>query len=265
MDYQNLDPERVKKAKEISAGPLGKEMAKFPLRFAKAAFFGDRPAKQKPQNVNHGTVTLLELNGRPIALTCSHVLDAYRRIHAKPNVIFQIGNLKFNPLERIIDESESSKLDIVTIDLQGLNLKELMGPEEIGSSFFTPVQWPPKSIQQGEFVAFGGFPGVWRQNVSWYEMIFDSWSSGSTQVSLVREEYFVCQFEREYWIESFNIHGHDGLDLHKLGGLSGGPVFIYRNIYWEFIGMIYEFSENFDLMYVRPASLLLEDGTIRRE
>lgn len=29
MDYQNLDPERVKKAKEISAGPLGQEMAKF--------------------------------------------------------------------------------------------------------------------------------------------------------------------------------------------------------------------------------------------
>jgi hypothetical protein len=180
MGYQNLDPERVKKAKEISAGPLGQEIAKFPLRFAKAAFFGDRPTKQKPQNVNHGTVTLLELSGRPIALTCSHVLDAYRSIHGNQNVIFQIGDLEFNPLERIIDESDSSKLDLVTIDLKGLNLKELKGTEEIGSSFFTPVQWPPKSILQGEFVAFGGFPGVWRQNVSWYEMIFDSWSSGGT-------------------------------------------------------------------------------------
>ena len=95
-------------------------------------------------------------------------------------------------------------------------------------------------------------------------MVFDSWSSGATQVSAVREEYFVCQFEREYWVQSFNLDRHTGLDLHKLGGLSGGPVFIYRNIYWEFIGMIYEFSENFDLMYIRPANLVLEDGSINK-
>jgi hypothetical protein len=264
MDYHNLNPEKVKKAKEISAGPLGKEMAKFPLQFAKAAFFGDRPAKNKHQNINHGTITLLELQDRPIALTCSHVLDAYRKIHSNPNVIFQIGNLEFNPLERIIDESASSKFDIVTIDLQGLNHKKLFSPEGIGSSFFKPVRWPPSSVQQGEFVAFGGFPGVWRQNISWNEMVFDSWSSGATQVSVVREEYFVCHFEREYWVQSFNLDRHNGLDLHKLGGLSGGPVFIHRNIYWEFIGMIYEFSEGFDLMYIRPANLVLEDGTINK-
>ena len=62
-----------------------------------------------------------------------------------------------------------------------------------------------------------------------------------------------------------SIVGNELFLLHKLGGLSGGPVFIHRNIYWEFIEMIYEFSENFDLMYVRPASLVLEDGTIRKE
>lgn len=265
MDCKNLDPKQVKKAKEISTGPLGKEMAKFPLRFAKAAFFGNRPTKQKPQKVNQGTVTLLELNSRPIALTCSHVLDEYRKIHGNPNVIFQIGDLEFNPLERIIDESESSKLDIATIDLQGLNLEELIGSEEIGSSFFSPMQWPPNSIQQGEFVAMGGFPGVWRKHISWYETIANSWSSGATQVSLVREKHFVCQFEREYWVESFNKYGHDGLNLHELVSLSGGPVFIHRNIYWEFIGIIYEFSKDFDLMYIRPASLILEDGTICKE
>ena len=265
MDYQNLDLTRVKKAQEISAGPLGRELAKFPLHFAKAAFFGNRPTKQEPHSINHGTVTLLELNGRPLALTCSHVLEAYRKIHSNPNVIFQIGDIEFNPLERIIDESESSELDIVTIDLQGLDLKELKGTEEIGSSFFVPVQWPPKSIKQGEFVAFGGFPGVWRQNFSCCDLIFDSWSSGATQVSSLGEKHFVCQFEREFWVESFNLHGHDGLDLHNLGGLSGGPVFIHRNIYWEFIGIIYMFSKEFDLMYVRPASLVREDGTICRE
>jgi hypothetical protein len=28
--------------------------------------------------------------------------------------------------------------------------------------------------------------------------------------------------------------------------------------------MIYEFSEGFDLMYIRPANLVLEDGTINK-
>jgi hypothetical protein len=192
MDYERLDPKLVKKAKEAAAGPLGKEMAKFPLRFAKAAFFGDRPRKGKPQNVNNGTAVLLNLNGKPIALTCSHVLEGYRKIHGNPNTNFQIGDLELNPLDRIIDESGSSSLDLVTIDLQELNLRELRNDEGIGSSFFTPVRWPPQDVKRGDFVAFGGFPGRWRQNLSWHEILFESWSSGGTEVSSVSEDHFVC-------------------------------------------------------------------------
>jgi len=263
MDYEKLDPKLVKKAKEAAAGPLGQEMAKFPLRFAKAVFFGDRPTKGKLQNVNNGTVVLLNLNGKPIALTCSHVLDSYRQIHGNPNTNFQIGDLELNPLDRIIDESDSSHLDLVTIDLQGLDLGELKNDQGIGSSFFTPGRWPPENVKRGDFVAFGGFPGLWRQSISWREIVFDSWSSGATKVSAVSEHYFVCQFEREFWIESINLHGRDGLELHKIGGLSGCPVFIHRSIYWELVGIVYEFSEDFDLMYARPTILVREDGTIK--
>ena len=113
MDYENLDPKLVKKTKDVAAGPLGQEMAKFPLRFARAAFFGDRPKKDKLQKVNNGTATLLNLNGRHIALTCSHVLDGYRKIHSNPNTIFQIGGLELNPLDRIIDESSSVDLELI--------------------------------------------------------------------------------------------------------------------------------------------------------
>ena len=113
MDDPNFNPDLVAKAKKISA--LDREMAKFPLRFAIAAFFGDRLSKNKTSRINHGTITLLELKGNQIALTCSHVLDEYRKINMDPKVVFQIGNLDFNPLERIIDES--SKLDLVSIDV----------------------------------------------------------------------------------------------------------------------------------------------------
>lgn len=137
MDHEKLDPKLVRKAKESAAGSLGREMAKFPLRFAKAVFFGDRPTKGKFQNINNGTAVLLNLNGKPIALTCSHVLDGYRKMHANPNTNFQIGDLELNPLDRIIDESGSSSLDMVTIDLHGLDLGEIKNHEGIGSSLFT--------------------------------------------------------------------------------------------------------------------------------
>ncbi len=146
-----------------------------------------------------------------------------------------------------------------------MNVKELVINEDIGSEFFIPPRWPPEKIKTGEYVAFGGYPGKWRHYLSWNEIVFDSWSSGGSQISSVGEKHFVCQFEREFWVESFNIHGYDGLAFDELGGLSGGPVFIHRNIYWELIGIIYEFSGEFDLMYVRPASFIREDGTINEE
>jgi hypothetical protein len=118
MDEPNFDPDLVEKAKEITAGPLGREMTKFPLRFAKMAFFGERPSQNKTSKINHGTVTLLELKGKQIALTCSHVLDEYRKIYTDPKVVFQLGDVDFNPFERII--AESSQLDFVSIDINDL-------------------------------------------------------------------------------------------------------------------------------------------------
>jgi len=263
MTSEEFDPELVKKAKAISAGPLGKEMGKFPLRFARPLFFGEKPSKGKPITINNGTITFVKLEEHSIGITCFHVIDTYKQINNDGNCIFQIGHLEFDPLERIIDESPG--MDLVTIDLNGLDVTNSTNGTAIGSEFFVPSNWPPKEIDSTNYVAFGGFPGEWRQYPSWNEIVFDSWSSGASKVSSVRDQYFICQFEREFWVESFNYHDHHGLDLKKLGGLSGGPVFILRSIYWELVGIIYEFSEKFDLMYVRPTNLIRENGTIIKE
>ncbi len=47
-----------REAKELAAGPLGEKMEKFPLLFAKAVFFGPRPSRVQPTDVNSGTATL---------------------------------------------------------------------------------------------------------------------------------------------------------------------------------------------------------------
>lgn len=261
-DNIKFDSVLEEKAKKLASGPLGKEMAKFPLKFASAIFFGQKPNTSLISNLNNGTATLVNFGRRPIAITCFHVLDAYRkRLNEDSQIIFQLGNLKIDPLPKIIDECEN--LDLVTIDLSGENIKEIGDGGDIASCFFRPISWPPKRISKGSFVSFGGFPGCWRLQPSKKEVMFDSFSSGACAIASVREDIIICQFERGYWVNSFNLR--PGEDLHELGGLSGAPVFTLRDLYYELVGIVYEFSTEFDLMYVRPTKFLREDGTIIKD
>jgi hypothetical protein len=260
-DDYNFDPMLAEKAKKLASGPLGKEMAKFPLRFAVSVFFGQKPNTSFVPKISNGTATLVDFGHGPIAITCHHVLDAYRKKLSENNqIIFQIGNLKINPLNKIIDEHK--ELDLATINLNGENIRGIGDGSDIASHFYHPVSWPPQSIKQGDFVAFGGFPGRWRVQPSTSEIIFDSFSSGACPVASVREDVITCQFEREYWVYSFNLRPDE--DLRELGGLSGAPVFILKKIHYELIGIVYEFS-SFDLMFIRPAKYIREDGIIIKD
>lgn len=264
MDGDHLDPEQIKRAKELAAGPLGKEMTKYPLRFATSVILGRRPSEDECVKVKNGTATLIELQDRPIAVTCNHVMEEYWKINTDSDVVFQIGNMEFDPSERII--GASSHLDLVSIDLSGLNLCELLGNGDIGSLVFPPVSWPPKDVCAGDYVAFGGFVGKWKEYVSWNRISFDAFSLAGCRVASVSEERFVCQLEREWWVKSSpNAHGRDGKDLHEFGGLSGGPVFIHRGLYCELVGIISEFSEEYDLMYIRPIRFINDDGSICKD
>lgn len=266
MNHDSLDPEMVRRAKELAAAPLVREMAKLPLRYAKAAFIAEPPVTDSEPIVNHGTVSLIDFGDGPIAVTCSHVLDKYRqRLKENQQTIFQIGNLRLDPLEVIIDESQT--LDLVTIDLREEKVDEIADGGEIGSCFFRPRSWPPRNIVAGDSVAFGGFPRVLRRQASPDMFDFGTFSISGPPVTLVRDDYFVCQFEREYWEELqgpylplYDIE--NGKDLHDLGGLSGGPVFILTDVYWELVGIIYQFSPEFDLLYARPTRFISESGSI---
>lgn len=65
-----------------------------------------------------------------------------------------------------------------------------------------------------------------------------SYNNGTSRVAAVGDSYVVSQFEREYWVSSFQ---HRDADLRRLGGLSGGPAFAWRNLHYDFVGVIYEF------------------------
>jgi len=252
-----VQPTTYEEAKAMVAGDLGLEMEKFPLRFATAAYFGTPPRLGKEMEVNSGSASLLRLGGTHMALTCHHVLEGYRdRLKADASTIFQLGDCKLDPVKQL--KAESEKLDFALVELHEGQAQEIAeGKGDFGTYFIEPDPWPPQPVVEGDFVAFGGFPGELRRAVSFNEMSFGSYSSGASRVTLVRDEYIVCQFEREHWVQrKFEP------EPATIRGMSGGPAFALRKsaatgiITYEFVGHVYEFSEDFELLYIRMAKVL---------
>jgi hypothetical protein len=268
MNYENLDPKKIEVAKRLARGPLGQEVTKFPLRFAAVLFFANGPRRGVELDANNGTLSLLDLEHRHIGVTCFHVLEAYRQKREQvPTLDFYLGLLALDPLSRVIDQDSS--LDLVTLDLSGVDLKQVSDHSQIGSTFFCPPVWPCAEVKEGDFVAFGGFPRLFRVPLNFRDIEFGSFSIGACRVASVHEDHIVCQIEREYLVSPDNLgSSHHALCAEgqlDLGGLSGGPVFILRQLHWEFVGTIYEYSLEYELLYIRPSKFISVDGRINRD
>ena len=247
------------------AGDLGKEMEKYPLRFATSAYFGAPPHPKSELVVSSGSASLVRLNNKPYVVTCSHVLQGYRkRLEDDSECIFQIGDCKLDPLGQLVDES--STLDVAVIGLTEQQVQEVASVKSpFGSHFVEPPEWPPEPVVEGDFVAFGGFPGELRKAMSFRELSFGSYSSGASRATSAGDTYIVCQFERDRWVK----HGYEP-EPSTIRGMSGGPAFALRQrtgagiMTYEFIGHIYEFSETFELLYIRLATVIDGGGRILR-
>lgn len=248
-----------KKLKELAAGPLGKELSKIPLLYANAAFFGQKPSPKRPTKIFNGTIALIDLGKGPMGITCHHVIQGYREYRKKyEDVLFNIGTVELDPIDQLIDEND--KIDLALIQLTSSQVKEITSVGEIGSQVHKPRNWPPAPPEENEFVLFGGFPGCLKTVESKNEFIFSSWSCGGSRIDSVSEYRFISPFEREYWIRSF---GKDCLmSLEVLGGMSGGPAFISRGLYFEFVGVLTDYGNNYDAVFFASVQSVNQDGTI---
>lgn len=253
------DDQAVEEAKRAVAGPLGEKLAKFPLLFAKTVFFGQRPSRANPTEIRNGTITLVDLGTGPCGITCQHVVESYRRLLVETNrAVFQIGNVELDPVRQLVDEND--RLDLAVIRLTGEQARAITSEGEIGSCFFRPKAWPCQPPERGLFVAFGGFPGKLKEVISFDELEFRSWSSGASEISSVSDYQFVSAFDRENWVGSYG--NKVNLDLTALGGMSGGPAFISRGLYWDLVGVVSEYHENYDTVVFSSTSRVQADGTI---
>ncbi len=240
------------------ANPFFEEISHYAVRFAQPVFFGDSPTSSYAASLQSGTMTLLKFNNLFIGVTCQHVLAGYREMHAaRAGIIFQIGHTQLDPLKQLIAEDPQN--DLATFNLTPFVKTENRMTE---ANFIEPLAWPPSEISEDDILCLAGFPGIWREQLSLGYLRFYSFSSGTNEVHAVSEDRFVTRIEAE----NSRVAINDGKVLGSLGGLSGGPVFCWRKselLRAELVGFIYEYQENLDIMYIRAAKVLNQDGTFR--
>ena len=243
---------------------LADQYARYALIFAAPIFFGLPPeAGGEAADLNNGTVALLQLNGRRVGVTNSHVIEGLRqRLAQDERVVCQIGQFNVDPIERLI--SESQRHDLAVLDLHDVDPGVLRSPGGGDRAFHVPGKWPPQPPRVEDFVMFGGFPGSRRAPRGKDGVEFGSVSSGGSRVNSVQEDVFTFQIEIAMCTVSFDL---DGRGFRDLPGMSGSPVMTRRQVggvdVFDMVGIFFEYFEEWDVLRARPTGLINVDGSIK--
>lgn len=254
----------VEASKPFQWSPLENALTTFVAGFMVPVYLGDPPfSSAEEAKCFNGTATLINLGGRYLAVTCSHVLAAYR--NPGPRVRdphFQIGHLRLDPATQLVDED--SKIDLAVLEILPHQVIDEDFPERglPKKRFFGPGVWPPEPVTDKDVISFAGFPGTWREQSGANSMRFFMLSHGAAGVHSVGETHFYSRFE----IEVSEIKTHYNKQIVDLGGMSGGPVFRWRSgqVRPDLVGFITEYQASWDLLHIRSSSVLEADGRLRR-
>jgi hypothetical protein len=218
-------------------------------------------ARPTPLAYRQGSVFFLDCGPGPFAVTAGHVFEQFMKDRTELRVRgCQIGNVGFNPEERLIDWGRDRKIDLATFRITPEEIAEV-GKQVVRG---TDGRWPaPPNV--GEVVYFGGFPGHERIEVAARELSFGL-HSGMVPLTDMTEYQLCCRFDRRYWVDI------RGLGLppvgYDLGGVSGGPMLqpVYQvGVWsWRLAGVISEaiMVDQFERITAVRAHFLLPDGRI---
>jgi hypothetical protein len=210
-----------------------------------------------------GSIFFLDCGRGPFAVTAGHVFEGFLEHRSAYRVRgCQIGNVPFNPEERLIAWGKDLGIDIATFKVT---------PEEIAQTGKRVVKgvdgpWPPPP-QPNEIVFFGGFPGDERDAIGAHEAVFGLHSAMPGLTSFT-DRQLCCQLDRSSWIDV------RGLGLppvgYDLGGISGGPmlkpIFVNGAWTWRLVGVISEATsiEGFERVIAERAHFILPSGKLSR-
>ena len=234
------------------------QVAVGPMHYMSVVGIGNPETESVP--TNNGTVSLLQLNGRRLGVTCAHVVKAYKeRLRLDSGVILQVGRSRIE-LDQIIDVDDGR--DLAVLDLERVNVSGM----NIPARFFEPISWPPCDVASGNSISMAGLPGLTRV-VSGTRVDYRTFSATLVPIHRVEDSRLIIQLNRE---ELIFMTGSREEDLPQcLGGVSGGPVFLNREtssglMVNELVGIISEQSPPYDIFYAQRINCIGLDGRIAR-
>lgn len=150
MDDIEMTPEEERERTKILLEKMGKHVAM-------AAFLLPEPATPRDV-INNGTISLLEFPSGKYLVTNHHVWDGY--IAKKLEVPGLRLALMGEGYGRPVDISTAELVDgDAGVDLAVLRFEANDVIESVGKSFYVPKRWPMDTPEEGDDVAFVGFPG----------------------------------------------------------------------------------------------------------
>lgn len=218
----------------------GQVITQFVFRRAAAICIGAPPSRGNA--IRNGSAFLIQQDGHHYLGTAWHVVEYWFRIKkCVPDLLFQVGDVS-------IDPAASLAWKDVSADLAFLRLTSEEAAAIPVSVCEATAGWPPPKPKAGDYVLISGFPSVIRQRSGAKGILFNALST-RLQVTTVRDDRAVCQFLREHWV-AYDTRGvpPPGTDL---GGMSGGPVLLIRNLDYPLVGVVDQFSQDYELLYFR--------------
>jgi len=184
-----------------------------------------------------------------LGFTAHHVYEGYLNNKMRnPSIVCQIGSVTVEP-EKYIHSIDADR-DLISFKLPDV----LIGGTRV--TVHNTGEWPPSLLKEGDLVVLGGYPGT-RRNERQGEADFDF-------VSFIGRVTQSSGDHLSVYLDLSNSHWPQGITIGEtpdLGGASGGPVFLINTTPIEtiqFAGVIYEYSQNFELVFARHAAQLTD-------
>jgi hypothetical protein len=202
-----------------------------------------------------GTVTFVNTGSRIIAVSANHVYEQYLKDKsATPSLKCQFGGVTVEPERYVIDSDKG--LDLVTFDLP------VVLATATGVTIHNSPVWPPAQLNVSEIVILGGYPGNRRSESS--NTLNSDFVSFISRISQSSDDHVSVYLNMP---DSHWPQGEKLANSPDLGGISGGPVFrlVTEPLEsLEFVGVVYESSQTYELVFCRHASFIRSDGNLQR-
>jgi hypothetical protein len=222
-----------------------------------APFFWSSKREERPLILHNGSAFFLRVDGPTLLVTAAHVIRQYEAdVKDYGDVVkAQVMDVGFDPLKHLVDIDDA--LDVATIKVPD-NL-----PDRVGKWCYQRQanRWPPPPPTQDRGVFFEGYPAVYRAE---QEVDSVEWGlyGGLLTATSVRHDHIIAQLCHEHLVPL------DDLPLPPrnawLGGMSGAPGWTLTQVGWRLAGVLYEYSQDYEIFYFRRADVISPDGTLVR-